>query len=199
MAKLNKQINKELNNTWYDDYYKNNIEQNGEYNKQYLQSKYFPLWNKAIQYINKNDNVVDFGCGVGQVAQLIVNNNLNYIYGVDFSEVAIKQAKNNNPTIENKFFVGNLYDKKIFALNTYNCAILFEVLEHIKDDIQILNNIPRNTKIICSVPSFPYKSHVRHFINQSDVIQRYSKYLDIKDIIPIKVPKIIWLINGVKT
>lgn len=187
---------KEFDKTWYDSHYAQNIKQKGEYSEHYSASRYLPLWELALCYIDASESIADFGCGVGAFASMLYDRKMIYSYGVDFSEVAIKQAKKNVKKWSDKFFVGDLYDESTFKLKPYSCAVMFEVLEHIKNDIGVLGNIKRNTHVIFSLPSFDYKSHVRFFKNKNQIKNRYSSYIKIKWIKPVETPQTIWLVNG---
>lgn len=187
---------KEFDKSWYNSHYAKNIKQKGEYSKNYLESRYLPLWELALSKISKNDYIADFGCGVGMFASLAYDRNYNYSYGIDFSKVAINKAKSNVPNWENKFLIGNLYDDNIFKLKSYTCAVLFEVLEHIQEDIKVLQNIPKNTRVIFSLPSFDYKSHVRFFQNKKQIKQRYSQHMRVKSIKEVHTPQILWLVDA---
>lgn len=188
----------EQNKEWYDNIYQWNRDNKGEATLKPQKSMYIDIWTRAIHVLNNNDFIADFGCGAGQFAELLIQSDKNFIYGVDFSSTAVNMAKERLP--EETFIEGNLLDKKMFILYPYNAAILFEVLEHINDDLKVLGNIPKYTKCICSVPNFPYKSHVRHFTSIDQIKNRYGDLLDIRDIYPIefKPGKIIYLIISYK-
>ena len=55
-------------------------------------------------YILKNEtktkDVLDFGCGIGNFTEKVINFNPKKIVAVDISEQAIKKAKNNSSQIE---------------------------------------------------------------------------------------------------
>lgn len=94
------------------------------------------LWNseKIIfdKYINKNDKILDLGCGAGRTTINLYKNGFKNIKGVDIAENLIKYAKNysenNNLSID--FEVGdatqlnerdNEYDVVIFSYNGMQC------------------------------------------------------------------------------
>ena len=60
--------------------------------------------------------------------------------------------------------------------------ICFEVLEHIQDDLGVLNRIPRGTKLLLSVPNFDDPYHVRYFSSEKEVYERYKGVMNIFDI-----------------
>lgn len=179
---------------WYDDVYLHSEEAV----KQPEDSMYIDVWKIALKYITKANTVADFGCGPGQFAKFLVNNGRKFIYGVDFSMEAIKMAYRMNPM--ERFYIGDLINPRYFSLHQYDTAICFKVLEHIKKDIAVVSNIPKDKKVLFSVPNFPYKSHVRHFKHKDDVYNRYAPYFNIIEIIPIDMNRgnVIYLTIAIK-
>ncbi|MFW6130073.1 MAG: class I SAM-dependent methyltransferase [Atribacterota bacterium] len=191
---------KEFNCDWYNNYYSSDIKSEGEYSLSPEKSMYYKLWVQSIKHLNEEDSIAEFGCGVGQFAKLLnKSGNSEYIYGVDFSGVAINQAKINNSDIKDRFFVMDLYKKETYYKYKYNTVVMFEVLEHIKDDIFVLQSIPKGVKILFSVPSFDYISHVRFFKDKKAIKKRYCNVLNIKSIKGYTINnKTIWLVSGYK-
>ena len=183
----------EQNNKWYDEAYK--ISE--EYKKEPEKSIYINVWNKAITLI-KNERVIDFGCGSGQFAKLLLSNGKRFVYGVDFSNEAIKIAQTLNPEHRRMFVVRDLL--KPFKVPALDLVICFEVLEHITNDLAVIKKIPSGKRFIFSVPNYDYKSHVRKFDSEAEVLMRYSDLIDIKYIYPIPMSdkNIIWLVDSVK-
>ena len=52
--------------------------------------------------------------------------------------------------------------------------ILLEVLEHISNDLFILGNLLSGTKVVFSVPTFGDPSHVRKFLTEKEIVERYN-------------------------
>lgn len=174
------EINKEeKNKNFYDEVYK----KGGMYSKHYQASPYFKVWKKSIDLIKeiKNPNILEIGCGVGQFANMLFDQGFKEYRGFDYSDEAIKIAKQTNPHDCKKFQVDNAYNSKIFQEN-YNTVIIFEVLEHLKEDFLVLNKVKSGVNVLFSVPNFDSASHVRYFKDKNDIIQRYSEIVDIKDI-----------------
>jgi len=155
---------------------------NKEYFKEPEDSIYYPVWSKIIDWIRKDAIVADFGCGPGQFAKLAFKKNINYVLGVDFSDEAIEMAQELNPEHKNVFIVGNLYNKDIFCKANFDTAIFSEVLEHIEDDLGVLSSIKRGTHIIITLPSFASEGHVRYFVEENAILDRYKTVIDIKEI-----------------
>lgn len=178
---------------WYNDTYKDNI----EYKKEPEQSIYYPVWEKALSLIN-NERIIDFGCGPGQFARLMIKSRKRYVIGMDFSKEAINMAIALNPKHPHKFVVRNLLKGNKFP--AYDLVVCFEVLEHIVDDLAVISKIIPGKRFIFSVPNYDAKSHVRIFSSEAEVFKRYSELVDIKYIYPITVNKAatIYLVNSVK-
>ncbi len=96
----------------------------------YLYDYYSKYYIKKFAEFSKNDNVLDFGCGLGRLS-FEYSHLVNSIDGVDISvsliDLAIQQNKKSNVTF-----------RKIDAINeiqgTYDKIILFGVLLHISDN-----------------------------------------------------------------
>jgi len=55
---------------------------------------------------------------------------------------------------------------------------MLETLEHINNDLDVLNKIPSNAVIIGSVPNINAKGHVRTFGGIHDVFNRYESIIE---------------------
>jgi 2-polyprenyl-3-methyl-5-hydroxy-6-metoxy-1,4-benzoquinol methylase len=163
----------EKNTEFYNIKYQNQE----EYKLHYKNSWYFVHWTQIIRYLRGIDDpkILEIGCGTGQLANYLIDEGFNKYVGFDFSEEAIKIAKER---INLEFFVGDALNPECFQYD-YNLIICTEVLEHIKDDISVLKNIRKGSKIIFSVPNFDEESHVRWFLSERQIKLRYFKYIDI--------------------
>lgn len=184
----------------YDQIYKTGG-YNQAYFKHYSETPYIDMWNKALEIIIGLDNpkIIDIGCGPGQFANLLFDNGITDYKGIDFSREAIQLAKDRNINFSNLFTIDDIYTTNIFN-DSYNTAILFEVLEHVEDDLSILNRIKSKTKILLSVPNFHSKNHVRFFKNATEIVNRYNNIIEIEDIYTFNINSInkLFLVIGTK-
>lgn len=165
------------------EYYNEVYSESPDYNCSYKESKYFFMWQDVIKNLNKKERIADLGCGVGQFAEMLIDNGFNYSFGVDFSETAIDMCKR----LDASFYVGDLLDE--FNFKEYDTAIIFEVLEHIEKDLGIIERIPSGKRVIFSVPNFDDPAHVRTFQNGREIYERYSHLIEIEKIETIQVRK----------
>ena len=162
-------MKKELGRKFYNDCYK--VEP--KYNTHYKNSPYFEMWESIL---NKVDDIADFGCGVGQFAQMAIDQGVKYSYGLDFSDTAIDRCKE----INDRFYLRSLHDEDVYSLRPYKTAVLLEVLEHLDNDKEVLTFIPKGRNIVISVPNFDSEGHVRYFKDIEEVLNRYS-IIDVAD------------------
>ncbi|GAA0733502.1 class I SAM-dependent methyltransferase [Clostridium oceanicum] len=174
---------------------------NKSYHKHYSKSQYIEIWNKALELIKgiKNCSILDVGCGPGQFANLLFDNNINNYMGLDFSTVAIDLAKKINPRYKEKFLCDDIYTSNVYKKG-YNVIIMLEVLEHLQEDMKVLKNIEKESNVIFSVPNFICKGHVRCFKNKFEIVNRYKDIIDIKQIFEYKLSSTgkIYLVDSIK-
>jgi 2-polyprenyl-3-methyl-5-hydroxy-6-metoxy-1,4-benzoquinol methylase len=170
-------IRQEKKAEWYDSGYQHGININALLTKSpELLKAYYPMWQKALEFIPKKNRVADFGCGCGHFVKMLILGGFNFVYGCDFSKVAIGLAiKRVAVKQKKKLFVKDLYEE---TFTDYDTVTMFEVLEHIERDLDILKKIPKGKQVIFSVPSFNYRSHVRFFKDVDEIKDRYGKYVE---------------------
>ncbi|MCR6097562.1 methyltransferase domain-containing protein [Salipaludibacillus agaradhaerens] len=190
----------EKNNDFYDEIYKAGGHKK-MYSKNYQHSPYIQLWEKSIDILKKMEDprIIDIGCGVGQYANLLFDHEFFHYMGIDFSDEAIRLAKMTNSLYKDKFKTDNAYTSSIYN-DDYNTAILFEVLEHLQEDLRVLNKLRKGTYVILSVPNFDTVSHVRYFTGEEDVEKRYGELITFKEIytFPLAGSSKLFLAYGVK-
>jgi SAM-dependent methyltransferase len=134
------------------------------------------FYKKLASYISPTDRVVDIGCGNGLLA---LYSNYSFYIGVDFSHVAIEQAKK---IVPQAVFICE--DIKVFFKRNIDGTVyvMTEVLEHLENDIDTLSNIKKGGKVIISVPNNEptirgkprsYPTHQRSY-TIDNIKERYS-------------------------
>lgn len=107
----------------------------------------------------ENEKIIDLGCGTGYylflLSSLPVKLNLT---GFDYDKEALSEAKRTLPK-NIKFLSGDLH-RMPFKDNSFDKAVISEVLEHLENDAKALKEIYRILKpggtLVISVPSVNY-------------------------------------------
>ena len=127
------------------------------------------------------------GCGPGQLAEFLLSQGVEKYTGFDLSPHAVKLAQDRNPTGE--FFVGSALDPLVYNRAESALVIRTEVLEHIEQDLQVVSYFPPGQRCICTVPNFPFESHVRFFRHAEEVRSRYGHLFHQLDVMTLRSPK----------
>lgn len=160
------------------------------YHKHYSQSFYYSCWQQAMRYLylqDRNISILEVGCGAGQFANMLFDNGFYNYQGLDYAKEGIKLCKNNNPQYADKFFVADAFETPVLE-QQHDLVIMFEILEHIQEDIRLLSRLPHNTKVLLSVQNFMDPLHVRCFTSEESVRQHYGTVIEIYDVqkVPIQ-------------
>lgn len=167
------------------------------YKGHYTKSPYYTIWKKVAEYISVDDTVVDIGCGTGQLMELLLDRGIGKYYGYDFSPVAINLARSRIKGRDAVIYLSDLYELKKFE--DANVYVSVEVMEHLKDDIQVLSLIDSGKRIVITVPNYLGGSHVRKFESEQEVINRYEDIIIPTDSFTIKYGSgLIFVLSGVR-
>lgn len=180
-------MGKEQPASYYDAIYS----KSKEYEKPWHESRYLKVWQRMIQRFDKEKAVHDLGCGVGQTAQMLLNEGFKEYYGVDFSKGAIDKARSlfpdGSPTmfrcIDLFNYIQNCKHPEFYEPQSqqFFCS---ETLEHITDDTGLLRLLAERfpgSRIAISVPTFDDPSHVRVFKSVTEAKGRYKDFIDVDD------------------
>lgn len=137
--------------------------------------------------------ILEVGCAEGNFFELLLSAGFctpeHRYTGVDISGSQIDIATQKFPKAN--FIYGDILDKSFNnIIKSADVIISFQVLEHVKFDMELLNKVPAGMPVIFSVPDFPYKhpnhgGHVRWF-DLHGWADRYKVILDILEV---------WVIN----
>lgn len=140
-------------------------------------SPYRTLYERALELIQDDADVIELGCGTGRFAKLLADmpgRTGDYI-GIDFAAKTIAEARRYHP--DGEFLQADITHWDGLRWNaTY---VLLEVLEHLHDDIALLARIPTGSHVLLSVPSFDSPSHIRFFPVQGSAANHYAAVLAI--------------------
>lgn len=172
-------------------YYDQIYEQAHDYRTPWYQSRYAEVWKQVAEAMNEYlvRRILEVGCGTGQLAaclsqKLTLPSDLSYL-GIDFSPTAVRLAREMNPGLE--FQVKDIRAPRIFG-DAVDAVIATEVLEHVDDDIMLLDRIPFGTLVAFSVPNFDDVSHLRYFDTMTDVLSWYAPAFESLDVTWIPLP-----------
>jgi SAM-dependent methyltransferase len=164
----------ELGSERPSDYYDAKYSQTEAYRRHYADSPYFFLWCVLIDRLRPSEVrcLLDIGCGPGQFASFLRDRGLGRYVGLDFSFECIRMARLACPSFE--FVCANAFTSDLFNTVDYDVVVSTEFLEHVEEDLAIIDRIRRGTRVYASVPNFSHPAHVRHFRSKEEVYARYS-------------------------
>lgn len=139
------------------------------------------MYVEAARFIPSGHHVVDLGCGTGRFAYHLVSETSFYgdYTGIDFSPATIVEASNYSGLDDYRCVDLNEWqpDPGRSGATTYVCL---EVLEHLEDDMALVEKIPPGHQFIFSVPNYESEAHVRWFRSARDIFDRYASLLTFK-------------------
>jgi len=132
-------------NTYYHDGKFLNEEQMINRVKSYY-DKPAPRTIKALQMVEGN-KILDLGCGTGDVTYAIAKKTPpnGKVIGIDFLEDSIRMAKKMFVSPNLEFRHGNLEELK-FQPASFDCIVLFEVIEHVDNPMLLAKKIHKLLK-----------------------------------------------------
>jgi SAM-dependent methyltransferase len=180
---------------WYDAAF----EGGDHWRKHYTDSPYCFLWTVIADRIVQSGSlsVLDVGCGPGQLASVLRDKGIRSYCGLDFSPKRIEQARQVCPEFE--FVVADAFATDLFERRDYDLVVTTEFLEHVEGDLELIGRIRSGTRVLGTVPNFPYVAHLRHFRAAEEVEARYApvfKTLRVDTFLASREGKTFFLLDG---
>jgi SAM-dependent methyltransferase len=167
---------------WYDRAYTDIP----TYHDHYTRSNYYPLWTVIVDRVRRDKlrRILEIGCGPGQLAAFLLEQGVESYVGLDFSPTAIDLARQVAP--RGHFVVDDARTSQVYTQFDHDAIICTEVLEHIQDDLLVVSRFVPSKRCLCTVPNFPYESHVRHFRDGAEVASRYGRFFRDLDVMTLR-------------
>lgn len=125
-----------------------------------------------IEKIPHNTDICELGCGSGQFANMLFDKGFINYTGVDYSKKGIEIAQSNNEKYKDRFICADVFGFLKEQKKPSDLYVVFEVLEHISRDIELVKSLPKNSWILFSVPNFMSFDHLRTY-EKNDIKERY--------------------------
>lgn len=135
-----------------------------EYDKDYFASESIKDNSFLLKYIRlieqsgivlKDKTIIDIGCANGEFIKLLSNS--NHCYGIDISEIAINNAKNQNPMISKNIYHHDISSTPLKINEPFDIIVMFDVIEHLYNFQYLKEFIEKNLKsdgvIIITTPN----------------------------------------------
>lgn len=158
------------------EYYDNIYFKSDKYKQDYSDIVYLPIYVKVLKKINRKDKILELGCGAGHLAHMLKDFEYNNYIGIDYSQVAIRQAAEKVDQLFVKLDV--IKDDIIFD---YDVIISIEMFEHL-NYTKVLGKLKKGTQIIFSVPNFMIDSHLYSWDSEEIIRRDFEKYIKINSI-----------------
>lgn len=151
----------------------------------YIKAYQDRMRNMAMGWLGVDDYVIELGCSSGNFAGELEGCDIGGYLGIDIQTDKIEQAKKDHPNMN--FVCCNILDN-LHMIKRAKTFVSFQCLEHIKEDLKIIQTLPEGCRVIISVPNRPYPGHVRWF-ELDGWGNRFSPYIEIAETVTIQHPK----------
>lgn len=136
---INKPTEQELKEIYSNSYFSTNKYED----IQTLHKEYRYRLKLMKKYSAPGGVVLDYGCAKADFISFAKNEYL--FYGMDYSTDAIEIAKEKHPDLSKKLFYADQLDA--IKENTIDAVVLWDVIEHIWDPVECLNQLYKKVKI----------------------------------------------------
>jgi 2-polyprenyl-3-methyl-5-hydroxy-6-metoxy-1,4-benzoquinol methylase len=158
------------------EYYNAIYKTSDKYKQDYSDIIYLPIYVKVLRLLNRQDRILELGCGSGHLAHLLKDNDYNNYVGVDFSAQAIDQARKRTDQL---FVEQDVLNEDIWI--NYDTIVSIEMFEHL-DYASVLKKLNKGAQIIFSVPNFIIDSHLYCWQDEQEIRWDFEKYISINSI-----------------
>jgi SAM-dependent methyltransferase len=152
MSKLLKKNNREKKAFFYDKLASNKWRDIANFGPSF-QSRYRISKKLLKKYVHKESSIYEVGCGSGNFLLQLKNDGYKNLSGSDFSEKTTELAKKK---VDCDIHCLNLSKHSVIFDKKKDVVVCLEVLEHIGDDLTVMNNIyhmlAKEGLLIASVP-----------------------------------------------
>lgn len=176
----------EEHDNYYDRIYKS-AHRNGVYDT----TRFNSVYNTVLDWINhfselphSEIKIIECGCGTGALANMLMDAGYWY-HGFDFSSEALKHC---SKQVKDRTWRATAYSKRAWDKEKFNTVVAIETFEHL-DDHRVLRWVPKETRIIFSVPNFNSRSHLRTYEGHEDIQSYYRGKIAINCFKEIKTQK----------
>jgi methionine biosynthesis protein MetW len=125
--------------------------------------------------VASHKKILDLGCGNGRIGALFVGD--NEVFGMDFSETAVAEAKTRGIRAQ----AGDICSRLPFDDDTFDIIMLIEIMEHVYDPVFVLREAYRVLKkggtLLCTFPNAGNFINRLHFFltgNFKDYTARFN-------------------------
>lgn len=92
---------------------------------------------RTRDFINSGDNILDYGCGSGQIA-IDLAPSVGYVHGIDYSAKMIELAKTKGASIKNVQFSNIDIFHEALMPGSFNAILAFDIIHLVEDPLKIL-------------------------------------------------------------
>jgi len=128
---------------------------------------------RELSLHDRNMKILDIGCGTGVMLPLL--SRYGMVDGLDSSEIAIDYCRKKN--IGGVNLIAGSFPDALPAGAQYDLVTIFDVIEHIEDDIGMFKDIHCLLKpgglLVCTVPAYKFLWGPHDMLNQHK--RRYTK------------------------
>ena len=126
------------------------------------------------KYINKNDKILDIGCGNGYIAYTL-SNYVKQITSIDYDPKVIKKAKKKFKKKNIKYICADVIKSKNYLSKNFDLIICSHVIEHLEKPFNFLKTLKKfKSNIYLEVPDAEndnlnnVKKKINFYLNYTD-------------------------------